>query len=159
MAGEIRTGSAWHTVTEMKVRTGSAWQTVTAAWVRTGGAWQQFYDSVRVFVSPECAIISSNDEIISADIIVVEWYPNTALQSGDTFVVERRTTQNGTQTEDWTAKSGNLASSVTSFEDATGFDIESSGTSLVLEYRVQWYDSGSTLQDTSATATYNGFYI
>jgi len=112
----------------------------------------------RNFDSPECAIVNSADDIRSSDTVAVEWYPNAGLISGDYFVVERQTTLNGVLTESWTDKSGNL-SGVTSWDDGTGFDIESSGTPIKLEYRVKWYNSGAVLQDTSTTATMNDFYI
>ena len=112
----------------------------------------------RAFTSPECAIVNSADDIRSSDTVAVEWYPNAGLISGDYFVVERQTTQNGVITETWTDKSGNL-SGVTSWDDVTGIDIESSGTSLKLEYRVKWYSSAAALQDTSTTATLNDFYV
>jgi hypothetical protein len=86
----------------------------------------------------------------------IDWFV-TGFVSGDYFIVERQTTDNGVVTESWTAHSSpTTATGWTDELGAQGYDlIPSGGVALVLEYRVQWYDSGDVNQATSAEITIN----
>ena len=49
MAGSVKVGGAWKTVSGASVKVGGAWKTVSAGYTKVGGAWKQWYSSGSYF--------------------------------------------------------------------------------------------------------------
>ena len=50
MAGSVKVGGAWKTVSGASVKVGGAWKTVSAGYTKVGGAWKQWYSGNQFFI-------------------------------------------------------------------------------------------------------------
>lgn len=67
MAGSVKVGGAWKTVSGASVKVGGAWKTVSAGYTKVGGAWKQWYSSaIEPMELIQTIIVPSNS---SADIV------------------------------------------------------------------------------------------